>query len=275
MNELYFITGNENKLKEAKEIMPEIKGLNMDLLEIQDINPHKIIKHKVEEARKQVPGRFIVEDVSFYLEAINGLPGPLIKWFLKTIGVEGIVKIAKTSSTINLPGTCFLASSTLCFIILWGFISCISNKSIFNPFISGIISFASFSLFSLPVIKYNSFILPAQRHEDSSPLCLLALFLQILLSSRILLCCVLLHSSFLISVLLKMVLLLLQQFLNMELMLLLLLGCILHLFLLLVFGFLSCLLQMMRFLYIFCIFFLLSLLQFQDFHLFLLMTVTA
>ncbi|HLC85957.1 MAG TPA: RdgB/HAM1 family non-canonical purine NTP pyrophosphatase [Candidatus Nanoarchaeia archaeon] len=108
MNELYFITGNENKLKEAKEIMPEIKGLNMDLLEIQDINPHKIIKHKVEEARKQVPGRFIVEDVSFYLEAINGLPGPLIKWFLKTIGVEGIVKIAKTYENYKAQAKCII-----------------------------------------------------------------------------------------------------------------------------------------------------------------------
>jgi len=108
MREIYFITGNENKLREAKAIMPEIQGLNLDLLEIQDIDPYKIIKHKVEEAKKQVQEKFIVEDVSFYLEATNGLPGPLIKWFLKTVGVEGLVKIAKTYENHKAQARCII-----------------------------------------------------------------------------------------------------------------------------------------------------------------------
>lgn len=95
MNKLYFLTGNENKLKEVKELIPEIDGLNIDVIEIQSINAEEIIKNKLIEARKQHNGIFIVEDTSLYLECLNGLPGPLIKWFLKTIGNEGLVKLAK------------------------------------------------------------------------------------------------------------------------------------------------------------------------------------
>ena len=36
----------------------------------------------------------IVEDTSLYFDALNGLPGPLIKWFLKTIGTDGLYEIA-------------------------------------------------------------------------------------------------------------------------------------------------------------------------------------
>lgn len=36
-----------------------------------------------------------MEDTSLYLEGLNGLPGPLIKWFLQKIGLEGIVQHCK------------------------------------------------------------------------------------------------------------------------------------------------------------------------------------
>jgi non-canonical purine NTP pyrophosphatase (RdgB/HAM1 family) len=96
MNELYFITGNENKLKEAQQILPGIKGLNVDLIEIQSIDSRKIIEHKLNEAKKHHSGIFVVEDSSLSLISMNGLPGPLIKFFEKTVGLEGITKLAET-----------------------------------------------------------------------------------------------------------------------------------------------------------------------------------
>ncbi len=90
---IYFLTGNANKLKEAREIIQEIQSLKIDLIEIQSINPHEIIKHKLDEAKKHHEGHFIVEDSSFYIEGMNGLPGPLIKWFEETIGLNGISSI--------------------------------------------------------------------------------------------------------------------------------------------------------------------------------------
>src|SRR5437763_98051 len=92
---LHFITGNQHKVDEVREIIPDINQLDIDLDEIQEIEPKKVIEHKLREARKHQPGLIAVEDVSFVLECLNGLPGPLIKWFLKTIGAAGIVKIAE------------------------------------------------------------------------------------------------------------------------------------------------------------------------------------
>lgn len=40
-------------------------------------------------------GEFIVEDTSLYFDCLGGLPGPLIKWFLATVGNEGLWNIAE------------------------------------------------------------------------------------------------------------------------------------------------------------------------------------
>lgn len=91
---IYFITGNKKKFEEVKAILPFVEQLDIDLPEIQDIAPHKIIRSKLTEALNHKEGEFIVEDTSLYLDCLNGLPGPLIKWFLATIGNEGLVKLA-------------------------------------------------------------------------------------------------------------------------------------------------------------------------------------
>jgi inosine triphosphate pyrophosphatase len=91
---LYFITGSKAKFSEVKEILGDIEQLEMDLEEIQDTDPHKVVAAKLEEALRHQYGAFIIEDTSLYFNALNGLPGPLIKWFMKTIGNDGLYKIA-------------------------------------------------------------------------------------------------------------------------------------------------------------------------------------
>lgn len=91
---IYFITGNKNKFEEIKAILPQVERLEIDVPEIQEIDAHKIIRKKLESAREHAKSEFIVEDTSLYLECLNGLPGPLIKWFIKTIGVDGLANIA-------------------------------------------------------------------------------------------------------------------------------------------------------------------------------------
>ena len=93
---ILFITGNPNKLREAKEIMSEIEGCDIDLPEIQELEPKKILEYKLEEAKKYKPNiNLMVEDLSLEINGMNGLPGPLIKWFLKSVGKEGVWKLAK------------------------------------------------------------------------------------------------------------------------------------------------------------------------------------
>ncbi|MBI2121899.1 MAG: non-canonical purine NTP pyrophosphatase [Candidatus Sungbacteria bacterium] len=92
---IHFITGNKDKFEEIKAILPEIERMKIDLPEIQEIDAHEIIRQKLESAQKHAKGEFMVEDTSLYLECLNGLPGPLIKWFLKTIGVGGLAGLAE------------------------------------------------------------------------------------------------------------------------------------------------------------------------------------
>ncbi len=91
----HFITGSKNKLAEMQAILGDIEQLDIDLPEIQDIDAHKIIRAKLEEALKHKKEAVMVEDTSLYFDALQGLPGPLIKWFMKTVGNEGLFKMAE------------------------------------------------------------------------------------------------------------------------------------------------------------------------------------
>ncbi len=97
----YFITGNKDKFKEVKLIFPQIKRLDVDLPEIQHIDPREIIKSKIKEAFKHKQAEFVVEDVSLRMDCLDGLPGPFIKWFLKAVGCEGLYKIAKSMGSFD------------------------------------------------------------------------------------------------------------------------------------------------------------------------------
>lgn len=87
---LYFITGNQNKFSEVEQLVPGIQQLDIDLPEIQDMDPKKIVAAKLLEARKHHDGIIAVEDVSFSLDCMNGFPGPMIKWLLEAVGYQGL-----------------------------------------------------------------------------------------------------------------------------------------------------------------------------------------
>lgn len=93
---IYFVTGNKDKLREAQLIWPDIEGINIDLEEIQEIDEEKIIESKLREAIRKKPGiPLMVEDQSLVINGMNGLPGPLIKWFVKSMSLKGMAKLAE------------------------------------------------------------------------------------------------------------------------------------------------------------------------------------
>jgi inosine triphosphate pyrophosphatase len=92
---LYFITGNKNKFSEVSAILPNVEQLDIDLPEIQNIDAKEIIRAKLLEVLNYKQAEFIVEDTSLYFDCLNGLPGPLIKWFMETIGNEGLFNIVE------------------------------------------------------------------------------------------------------------------------------------------------------------------------------------
>jgi non-canonical purine NTP pyrophosphatase (RdgB/HAM1 family) len=96
-----FITGNKGKFAESVGIIPDLEQVDIDLAEIQSLDARKIVEHKLQEAQKQQEGEFLVEDTSLYVEGLNGLPGPLIKWFLDTVGAEGVYKFASQYENVT------------------------------------------------------------------------------------------------------------------------------------------------------------------------------
>lgn len=91
---LTFVTSNTNKLKEVVAILGadfpfELRNQAVDLPEMQG-EPADIAKEKCRLAAKQVQGAVLVEDTSLCFNALNGLPGPYVKWFLEKTGLEGL-----------------------------------------------------------------------------------------------------------------------------------------------------------------------------------------
>jgi len=98
---LTFITSNSGKLAELQACLPFVIGKQIDLPEIQEIDIKKIIHAKLQAAVAVCDGPVIVDDTALYLECFaskngdDGLPGPLIKWFLQTVTNEGLATIAQ------------------------------------------------------------------------------------------------------------------------------------------------------------------------------------
>jgi inosine triphosphate pyrophosphatase len=92
---IVFVTGNVNKLEEAKSILSSDINLihqNIDLPEIQG-TPDEIIKYKCKSMVHKIDGPYIIEDTCLCFNAIGGLPGPYIKWFIDTIGDYNVYKL--------------------------------------------------------------------------------------------------------------------------------------------------------------------------------------
>nr|UXG06293.1 polyprotein [Ugandan cassava brown streak virus] len=90
-----FVTGNAGKLAEVRSILgraTNVVAKNFDLTEIQG-SPDDIVKRKAKLAAKITSGPVLVEDTCLCFNAFNGLPGPYIKWFMKEVGLEGVLKM--------------------------------------------------------------------------------------------------------------------------------------------------------------------------------------
>jgi XTP/dITP diphosphohydrolase len=97
MNSLTFITGNYNKLLEAKYILGEtLEQLNIDVEEIQDTDGKKVSEYKMikfiydNDKFNRYP--IFCEDTSLEIENMNGFPGALVKFYYSSLGDNKVVK---------------------------------------------------------------------------------------------------------------------------------------------------------------------------------------
>lgn len=90
-----FVTGNPNKAREAGQILGiEVERVDLQgLFEIQTSDLSELMAHKVNQAYEVLKTPVMVEDSALIFAAWNGLPGALVKWFEKSVGCAGMVKM--------------------------------------------------------------------------------------------------------------------------------------------------------------------------------------
>lgn len=90
-----FITGNQNKVNYMAEVIGiDLPHQNIELDEIQSADPIKVIEHKVKQAYELLQKPVLVEDTSLSFNALEGLPGPFIKFFVDAEnGLENMCKM--------------------------------------------------------------------------------------------------------------------------------------------------------------------------------------
>ena len=89
-----FCSGNEMKKSEVQAILTGNipYSLIFDSVDFDEpqASPIEISQNKCRQALKHVKGPCLVEDTSLCYNALNGLPGPYIKWFAESLGKSGI-----------------------------------------------------------------------------------------------------------------------------------------------------------------------------------------
>lgn len=109
LGELTLVTGNENKYREAERLSGRsLTWISMDLPEIQSLDLHEILRQKAREAHRRIGRPVIVEETAFELSAMNGFPGPLVKWLLAAVGCEGIARIGSALGDTGARARCAL-----------------------------------------------------------------------------------------------------------------------------------------------------------------------
>lgn len=93
-----FVSSNAMKAAEVKSILADDTfpyKLNFQSLELSEpqATPIEVSQSKCKQAAEMIQGPCIVEDTSLCFNALNGMPGPYIKWFYEALGCEGLYKL--------------------------------------------------------------------------------------------------------------------------------------------------------------------------------------
>ena len=92
--EILLITGNSKKAEEVRAITGlNVQAKKLEILEIQALEVEEVAKAKALSAFLITNCPVIVDDTGMSIDALNGLPGALVSWFLDTLRPEGILKL--------------------------------------------------------------------------------------------------------------------------------------------------------------------------------------
>jgi non-canonical purine NTP pyrophosphatase (RdgB/HAM1 family) len=98
-----FVTGNAEKFATARDHLAslgvELERVALDLDEIQSRSVQEVALHKAQQAFRVLRRPVIVEDSGFYIDELNGFPGPAVKSVITSLGAEGIARLADQTAS--------------------------------------------------------------------------------------------------------------------------------------------------------------------------------
>jgi len=99
---LYFVTSNKPKVTHARLILDKENILfgvkELPITEIQSISIEEIAIHKAKEAFKILQQPLIVKDDGWFVEALNGFPGPFMKYINNWLTVDDVLNLMHEKS---------------------------------------------------------------------------------------------------------------------------------------------------------------------------------
>ncbi|HEX6711057.1 MAG TPA: RdgB/HAM1 family non-canonical purine NTP pyrophosphatase [Rubrobacter sp.] len=108
-----FVTTNEHKRREVQQILGvELERADLDLPEIQAIDPAEVATEKARTAREALgkPGLpVIVEDSGLMVDVWDGFPGALTKWLMRRVGNEGLLRMLGPDDDRSARAVCVVA----------------------------------------------------------------------------------------------------------------------------------------------------------------------
>ena len=105
-----FITSSAQKHAEVERILGRsLARQALPLEEIQAVDLEPVVRHKASQAFALLGAPVLVEDTGLALTAWNGLPGALIKWFLTSLGPEGVCRLLRQETNRQATATTLFA----------------------------------------------------------------------------------------------------------------------------------------------------------------------
>ena len=109
---LTLVTSNPHKVREVAAFfggLVEISHVALDIPELRSDDIQEIAREKARYAYDRIHRPLMVDDTAFFIDALNGFPGPYAAYVLSTIGNKGILRLMEGALDRNARFTTAIA----------------------------------------------------------------------------------------------------------------------------------------------------------------------